>query len=217
MKQIEPESLLKEFSPIMNRQKDISLGKSSKTIEKEKLLLEIKAKKNIEYNPDFFHFISNNNITDKLDKDNKEKEKEKSNNKRKSKNKTSINNTNIIKEEISKYQPPPLMSLSPRFTPSGSNFEIINPSIGVYIKEKDQIKVGGKNFYEKFHKFSIDEFNKTLHETLEMEIKSKLKGNILKDLNINDIKNIIKKENNLENSRSNDIKKKKDKILRKTI
>ena len=219
LKQIDPDSLLREFSPIMSKQKDISLGKSSKIIEKEKLLLEIKAKKNIEYNPDFFHFISNNNITDKLDKDNKEKEKEKekSNNKRKSKNKTSINNTNIIKEEISKYQPPPLMSLSPRFTPSGSNFEIINPSIGVNIKEKDQVKVGGKNFYEKFHKFSVDEFNKTLHETLEMEIKSKLKGNILKDLNINDIKNIIKEENNLGNIRSDDIKDKKDKIFRKTF
>jgi hypothetical protein len=109
------------------------------------------------------------------------------------------------------------MSLSPRFTPSGSNFEIINPSIGVNIKEKDQVKVGGKNFYEKFHKFSVDEFNKTLHETLEMEIKSKLKGNILKDLNINDIKNIIKEENNLGNIRSDDIKDKKDKIFRKTF
>ena len=219
LKQIEPESLLREFSPIMSKQKDISLGKSSKTIEKERLLLELKAKKHIEYNPDFFNFISNNNITDKLDKDNKEKEKEKekNNNKRKSKNKTNVSNTNIIKEEISKYQPPPLMSLlSPRFTPSGSNFEIINPSIGVNIKEKDQIKVGGKNFYEKFHKFSIDEFNKTLHETLEMEIKSKLKGNILKDLNMNDIKNVIKEENNLGHIRS-DIKDKKDKIFRKTF
>ena len=222
LKQIEPESLLKEFSPIMSKQKDISLGKSSKTIEKEKLLLEIKAKKNIEYNPDFFSFIINNNnnsnnVTNKLDKDSKEKEKEKSNNKRKSKNKTSVSNTNIIKEEISKYQPPPLMSLlSPRFTPSGSNFEIINPSIGVNIKEKDQVKVGGKNFYKKFHKFSVDEFNKTLHETLEMETKFKLKGNILKDLNMNDIKNVIKEENNLEHIRS-DIKDKKDKIFRKTF
>ena len=220
LKQIEPESLLKEFSPIMSKQKDISLGKSSKTIEKEKLLLEIKAKKNIEYNPDFFSFISNNNnnsnnVTNKLDKDTKEKEK--SNNKRKSKNKTSESNTNIIKEEISKYQPPPLMSLlSPRFTPSGSNFEIINPSIGVNIKEKDQVKVGGKNFYEKFHKFSVDEFNKTLQETLEMETKFKLKGNILKDLNMNDIKNVIKEENNLKHIRS-DIKDKKDKIFRKTF
>ena len=99
LKQIEPESLLREFSPIMSKQKDISLGKSSKTIEKERLLLELKAKKHIEYNPDFFNFISNNNITDKLDKDNKEKEKEKekNNNKRKSKNKTNVSNTNIIK------------------------------------------------------------------------------------------------------------------------
>ena len=220
LKQIEPESLLKEFSPIMSKQKDISLGKSSKTIEKEKLLLEIKAKKNIEYNPVFFSFISNNNnnsnnVTNKLDKDTKEKEK--SNNKRKSKNKTSESNTNLKKEEISKYQPPPLMSLlSPRFTPSGSNFEIINPSIGVNIKEKDQVKVGGKNFYEKFHKFSVDEFNKTLQETLEMETKFKLKGNILKDLNMNDIKNVIKEENNLKHIRS-DIKDKKDKIFRKTF
>jgi hypothetical protein len=106
--------------------------------------------------------------------------------------------------------------LSPRFTPSGSNFEIINPSIGVNIKEKEQITVGGKNFYEKFHKFSRDEFNKTLHGTLDMEIKSKLKGNILKDLNMNDIKNVIKEENNLGHIRS-DIKDKKDKIFRKTF
>ena len=215
MRQIEPESLLREFSPIMSKQKDISLGKSSKTIEKEKLLLEIKAKKNIEYNPDFFNFnfINSNKTLEKVE--NKE-EKEKNNNKRKSKNKTS-STTNIIKEEISKYQPPPLMSLlSPRFIPSGSNFEIISPSVGVNIKEKDQIKVGGKNFYEKFHKFSVDEFNKTLHETLEMEIKSKIKGNILKDLNMNDIKNVIKEENTLGNIKS-DIKDKKEKIFRKTF
>ena len=134
LKQIEPESLLKEFSPIMSKQKDISLGKSSKVIEKENLFLRKKAKKKIEYNPDFFNFINNNNIINKLDKDNKEKEKR--DNKRKSKNKTSIN-LNAIKEEISKYQPPPFMNLSPRFAPVGSNFEIINPSIGVKIKEKD--------------------------------------------------------------------------------
>ena len=43
----------------------------------------------------------------------------------------------------------------------------MNPSIGVKIQEKLKIKNGGINFYEQFHKYSINEFNKTLQDTIE--------------------------------------------------
>ena len=83
--------------------------------------------------------------------------------------------------------------------------------LSLVVKEKNKVKVGGDNFFEKFHKYSINEFNKTLKETLEWETKTKLKGNLISNYN-NNYKNIIKEEND-ENEKSN----KKEKILRKTF
>lgn len=122
---------------------------------------------------------------------------------------------NLMKEEIYDIQPPPMTHFSPKnrtIAPSGPNFKIINPSIGVSIKERNQIKTGGINFYEKFHKYSINEFNKTLQETLEWETNTKLKGNLINNLN-NKIQNIINEENDVENENKN----KKEKLLRKTF
>jgi hypothetical protein len=52
--------------------------------------------------------------------------------------------------------------------PSGSNFELMNMEVGVTIKENEKIKTGGKDFYHKFNKYSIDNYNKQLKETTEM-------------------------------------------------
>jgi len=93
-----------------------------------------------------------------------------------------LDNLNLIKEEIFNVQTPTLTHISPRYERielMGSNFSIINPSIGVNIREKDNIKIGGTNFFEKYHKFSMKEFNRTLHETLEWETKTKFKSNVV--------------------------------------
>ena len=39
--------------------------------------------------------------------------------------------------------------------------------VGVSIKEKEKYKTGGKDFYHKYNKYSIDNYNKQLKETIE--------------------------------------------------
>ena len=52
--------------------------------------------------------------------------------------------------------------------PSGSNFEIMNMEVGVSLKENEKFKTGGKDFYHKFNKYSLANYNKQLKETTEM-------------------------------------------------
>ena len=51
---------------------------------------------------------------------------------------------------------------------SGSNFDIMNMEVGVSIKEKEKFKTGGKDFYHKFKKYSMDNYNKQLKETVQV-------------------------------------------------
>ena len=51
---------------------------------------------------------------------------------------------------------------------SGSNFDIMNMEVGVSIKEKEKYKTGGKDFYHKFNKYSMDNYNKQLKDTLQI-------------------------------------------------
>ena len=222
--EIKPENLLKEFYPVMSKQKEVKLGKTLEAVRKEKIKMENNAKKNIAYNEadrqNKLHYLRLrvNNFLNDINKNNDYKEKENSN----SKDSNSIMNQNkrqtIDKSDdindLSTYQ----------FEPSGSNFDIMNPSIGVKIQEKFKVKNGGVNFYEKFHKYSINEFNKTLQDTLEWT-KYKLKerqndgymvstnhmANFKKILSIKEEKN-VNDLNNLDDN--NNIKKKK--FLHKT-
>jgi len=200
IKEIHPESLLKEFKPIMFKQKEILPGKSLQTFQKENYLMEQKAKKNIIYNTGINFMNYNLGINNNKDIDLSIMNR-------------NTKNINSMKEDLFNTQSPSLLSpKNGNVAPSGSNFKIINPSVGVNIKEKNQIKSGGSNFFEQFHKYSINEFNKTLQETLEWETKTKLKGNLITNLN-NKIKNIIKEEIDKEIDKNRI----KDKIFRKTF
>ena len=48
---------------------------------------------------------------------------------------------------------------------SGSNFTIINPEVGVSIIENKQVKSGGKDFYKKYNRFSLEVFQDQLNKT----------------------------------------------------
>ena len=52
--------------------------------------------------------------------------------------------------------------------PSGSNFDIINLEFGVSLKENEKYKTGGKDFYHKYNKYSMDNYNKQLKDTNEV-------------------------------------------------
>ena len=59
--------------------------------------------------------------------------------------------------------------------------------VGVSIKEKEKYKTGGRDFYHKFNKYSLDNYNKQLKETLQ--VNSFMKSQIEND-------NYIKSEMN---------------------
>ena len=159
--EIKPENLLKEFWPVMSKQKDIKPGKTLEAARKEKLKMENNAKKNIQYNEEdrpYRLYLLKSRVNESfydinINKDN-DKEKDNSND----------NNSN--QKEIRKKNNYDLFG-DYYIEPSGSNFQIMNPSIGVKIQEKLKTKSGGTNFYEQFHKYSINEFNKTLQDTIE--------------------------------------------------
>ena len=56
-----------------------------------------------------------------------------------------------------------------KVTPCGSNFQKIRPAIGVNIYEGDEMKTGGKEFFEKFKKFSLKDYDKMLKDIIKQQ------------------------------------------------
>ena len=119
-----------------------------------------------------------NNIPKDADKDNNDKNKDKDNNddknqkikatkilpKLRNKFRTSIKEVeedNNKSRLLKRIEEGPIML-------SGSNFEIMNMEVGVSIKENEKFKSGGKDFYHKYNKYSMANYNKKLKETTEM-------------------------------------------------
>ena len=94
------------------------------------------------------------------------------------------------------------------FIPSGSCFNLFNLEVGVSLKEKNNYKSGGRDFFSKYKKYSISNFEKQLKEDLEINaLKANTKyGYLYKELNdyylnnintnaISNIKNKLNQEN----------------------
>ena len=106
-----------------------------------------------------------------------------------------------------------------KIIPSGSNFKIILPNIGVVIKEKQNIKEGGREFNKYFNKYSLSDYDKILNEYIPLQNKNNSKVfNTLERLNLTPTnaqkkmsesidnfrnKKIIATRNSLENSSYN--------------
>ena len=65
-----------------------------------------------------------------------------------------------------------------KIIPSGSNFQIILPNIGVTIKENQKIKEGGREFNKFFNKYSIHDYDRILNEYVPLQNKTKLKNKV---------------------------------------
>ena len=65
-----------------------------------------------------------------------------------------------------------------KFIPSGSNFEIISPNIGVVIKENHLEKEGSKEFSKYFKKYSIRDYNKMLNDFVPLQNRTMLQNHI---------------------------------------
>ena len=179
IKEITPDSLLKDFSPINTKQKELLAGKTLESLKEETALMEKKAKKKIVFNMsdkpnNIFLFNQNLPVNKESDKDNK-----------------TSTNLNINQTQEDPFNSFPFTSShrygrNEKIVLSGSNFRIINPSPGVSIKEKNNIKTGEINFFKTFHKYSLNEFNRVLRDTQDLE-KAKLSGNYLNN-NLSPIK-----------------------------
>ena len=65
-----------------------------------------------------------------------------------------------------------------KIIPSGSNFKLILPNIGVVIKENNDKKEGSRDFNKYFQKYSIKDYNKILNEYVPMQNKNKIKNKL---------------------------------------
>ena len=179
--EIRQERFSKEFWPIMSKPKDIKPPKTLEAYKKEKIKMENNAEKNIEYNNEdkkLSTFLIKARLTEPLI------------------NLTNLNdslkdfikdiNQNNLNLNNQKNKIDDLLFLSnlnkPKIEPSGSNFKLINPSVGVNVKEKNKQKSGGNDFYKEFHKYSINDFNKTLQDNIEWT-KFKFKENKNEEFN----------------------------------
>ena len=80
-----------------------------------------------------------------------------------------------------------------KIDPSGSNFKLINPEVGVTVYQSGEIKTGGNQFFEKYKRFSLKDYSKMLKEITDQQetnntILKKGKGEENKKDDINDIK-----------------------------
>ena len=92
--------------------------------------------------------------------------------------------------------------------PSGSNFSIMLPNIGVTLKEDDQIKEGTREFGKYFKKYSINDYDRILRDYLPLQNKTILKnkmGQTTNTINNMNLTSVSKKIpiNNLLNTNMN--------------
>ena len=67
-----------------------------------------------------------------------------------------------------------------KYVPSGSNFQIISPNIGVTIKENNKLKQGSKEFSKYFQKYSLNDYDKMLNDYVPLQNKTLLKNKLQK-------------------------------------
>ena len=89
-------------------------------------------------------------------------------------------------------------SIIKSFVPGGSSFNLMNMEVGVTLREDNQIKSGGKDFYSKFKKYSLLNYDNQLKESLELNSLKTNKPEGLNDLNTN-FKNFSVHKKNIRN------------------
>ena len=93
-----------------------------------------------------------------------------------------------------------------KIIPSGSNFKIILPNIGVVIKEKQNIKEGGREFNKYFNKYSLSDYDKILNEYIPLQNKNNSKVfNTLERLNLTPTNAQKKMSESIDNFRNKKI------------
>ena len=181
---------------IKNKEKESNINSNANKVIKKKEDLE-KFNKNVKpLDSNKYTFDSNGKIIsfkayklDNLSKDfnfsrNAVKEKaemEEIQNKPKRKSRLSVKEQNeivVIKDnKMQDYIHPEEKKekVKDKIIPSGSNFRLILPNIGVVIKENNNKKEGSRDFNKYFKKYSTSDYDKILNEYVPLQNKSKIK------------------------------------------
>ena len=85
-----------------------------------------------------------------------------------------INKHNYVKINTDKNE---------QIIPSGSNFSIMLPNIGVILKEDEQIKEGTREFGKYFKKYSLNDYDKILRDFVPLQNKTMLKNKMNQSMN----------------------------------
>ena len=155
--EIKQENLSKEFWQVSTKQKEIKPGEDIEIYKEEKIEMENKAKKNIIHNDEEENEINPHHLKLRLTEPFINLNDPKKNNPKDSFLKSKRRFEGLLFGNLN----------NKKIQPSGSNFQLINPSVGVKIKEKSFVKNGGNDYYKEFKKFSMEEFNKTLQDNIE--------------------------------------------------
>ena len=105
-----------------------------------------------------------------------------------------INRYNYVKLNLDKNE---------QIIPSGSNFSIMLPNIGVILKENEQIKEGNRDFGKYFKKYSKEDYDKILNDYVPLQNRTMLKNKINEStggMNRTMTKKISKKILNISNN-----------------
>ena len=81
---------------------------------------------------------------------------------------------------------------------AGSNFDIMNPVCGVNLTEDKKMKSGGKDFFHKYNKYSIQVFEETLNRTISANFYQNNINNIINNTNPNNNVMSLKKKKTIK-------------------
>ena len=161
-KPIKIENLNKDFTSIKNGIKPLENNNDNNSIINNK-------RKN----------INNKSKEQKKKKPSKEKEEEEEEKEIEKDNEIVIKNPDDDSDELDKFNfVKPKPEKREQVIPSGSNFALMLPNIGVTLKENDQIKEGTRDFGKYFKKYTLKDYNKILREFLPLQNKTILKSNV---------------------------------------
>jgi hypothetical protein len=88
---------------------------------------------------------------------------------------------------------------------AGSNFSIINPEVGVNIREEKKMKSGGKDFYKKYNRFSIEVFQDQLNKTSASNLFPKISEQIISNVKFKKKSSLSLKPKKIEEEKSKTI------------
>jgi hypothetical protein len=129
--------------------------------------------------------------------------------------KSALIKEDVIKNENSVQIPTKfnINRLIEKIIPSGSNYQIMSPEIGVTIMENGQSKEGPREFSKYFKKYSLKDYDEMLNEHLPKINKTFLKTNIASMNNTSPRKSIRKSNLNINNILHSNIIKRNSKDL----